>query len=322
MRFWGFFLLFFSLLQASVLETFYGPIEVEEELVWKLINTPAFQRLKGLHQYGVSHYTNYPEEYTRYDHSIGVFALLRLKGAPFQEQVAGLLHDVSHTVFSHVGDFLFWQEYADDRHGWFLAESGLRQILSAHGIDEVDPKSGRFPMLEQPLPELSADRLDYNLQGAVRQGWMSHQEALQIVDGLFFDGTRWIASHPVLVAKLGRFALYMTYNCWGSAQNYVESMALASLLKSLSFDQIHFGTDDLIWALVGGLPESLADTFCLGEPADLIYKGKFRGIDPWMDEGKRLTEIDPSYLDDFMTTKEKMEAGWPIRWRPRWESDL
>src|SRR5690554_5599914 len=96
-----------SLIWGEKIETFYGLIDVEEPLLLELIEHPAFQRLKGVHQYGVSYYTTHKEEYTRYDHSLGVFALLRAKGSPLKEQVAGLLHDVSHTAFSHVGDWIF-----------------------------------------------------------------------------------------------------------------------------------------------------------------------------------------------------------------------
>lgn len=69
------------LLSAKQIDTFYGPIEVQEPVLLELIDSPAFKRLKGVHQYGVAYYTTHREEYNRYDHSIGVFTILRLKGA-------------------------------------------------------------------------------------------------------------------------------------------------------------------------------------------------------------------------------------------------
>jgi hypothetical protein len=56
-------------------------IEVEEPLIVELIDSPSFQRLKLLHQYGISYYISHSEEYNRYDHSLGVFTILREKGA-------------------------------------------------------------------------------------------------------------------------------------------------------------------------------------------------------------------------------------------------
>ena len=124
-----FFLIQSSLFSATIL-TFYGVLEVEEPVLLELIDSQAFQRLKSIHQYGVSYYTTHREEYTRYDHSLGVFAILRLKNASLEEQIAGLLHDVSHTVFSHVGDWIFQEnEYQDLIHSDFLERYGLGDIL-------------------------------------------------------------------------------------------------------------------------------------------------------------------------------------------------
>lgn len=40
-------------LYARQIETFYGPIEVQESVLLELIDHPLFQRLKNIHQYGV-----------------------------------------------------------------------------------------------------------------------------------------------------------------------------------------------------------------------------------------------------------------------------
>src|SRR5207245_2399122 len=150
--------------------------------------------LKELHQYGVSYYITHPEEYNRYDHSVGVFAILRLKGASIEEQVAGLLHDVSHTVFSHVGDFIFARSvekecYQDNIHEWFLNKYGIKEILEKYGfsVSQICHKSGNFLALEQDLPNLCADRIDYNLQGAYYQGFLNKAEIAQILQDLQFQ---------------------------------------------------------------------------------------------------------------------------------------
>lgn len=71
----------------------------------ELIESLVFQSLKNIHQYGISYYTTHQEEYSRYDHSIGVFAILRKNNFSLTEQTTGLLHDVSH-----VGDWVFNKE--------------------------------------------------------------------------------------------------------------------------------------------------------------------------------------------------------------------
>lgn len=51
-----FFALSLTSLWSERVETFYGEIEVEEPILVELIHSLAFERLKHLHQYGVSYY--------------------------------------------------------------------------------------------------------------------------------------------------------------------------------------------------------------------------------------------------------------------------
>lgn len=83
----------------------YGEYEVEAVLQ-DLIQSKPVQRLKGIHQGGASYLVNPKWNVTRYEHSMGVMLLIRRLGGSIEEQIAGLLHDVSHTAFSHVIDFV------------------------------------------------------------------------------------------------------------------------------------------------------------------------------------------------------------------------
>lgn len=207
MRYFLLSVLCISSLFADKVCTFYGEIDVEEPLILELIGAPAFQRLKAIHQYGIAYYTTHPEEYNRFDHSLGVFALLRKSSAPFPEQIAGLLHDASHTVFSHVGDFVFQdhegEDYQTSIHAWHLTESGLSSILQKYGyaIEDLLPHHPEFTRLEQKLPNLSADRIDYNIQGAYFQGFLTKQETIELFEDLEFIQGKWVTTRQDLAKK-------------------------------------------------------------------------------------------------------------------------
>ena len=337
------FLLFPFYLIAAQIQTFYGPVEVEEPVILELIESPSFQRLKLIHQYGVSYYTTHREEYTRYDHSLGVFAVLRAHHASLEEQIAGLLHDVSHTVFSHVGDWIFKmngsqdKDYQNSIHERFLKESGLAAILKKYRFkpSRLLPLEEAFPALEQKLPNLCADRIDYNIQGAYYQKFITYEEALEIFEDIQFIEGRWVSTKPELMAKISRFSLFMTQDCWGNPDNHFRSRWLAdAILRGIdlgyfSYDTIHFGTDEIVWNCLkeSDDPEiqkkmqmivNVNDYFCLAEPsqADLIIESRFRGPNPWiMSDGEivRLTDVDQFFAQEYHRVKEKIEKGWPVK---------
>lgn len=102
---------------------------------------------------------------TRYEHSLGVYLLLKRLGVEPIEQVAGLLHDISHTAFSHAVDFVFASEEQDHHERLkpeFLEREDLKTALAALGfVPREFYDDSVFPLLERPIPWLCADRLDY-----------------------------------------------------------------------------------------------------------------------------------------------------------------
>ncbi len=338
------FIFIFSLssLFSTTIHTFYGPLEVEEPVLLELIESPAFQRLKYIHQYGVSYYTTHKENYTRYEHSLGVFAILRLKNASLEEQVAGLLHDVSHTVFSHVGDWIFHKEsgekdYQNSIHADFISKYGLGQILKKHNltVEQIMPLEDLFPMLEQKGTCLCADRIEYNIQGAYLKGFITKEESHKIIESLQFVDNCWVSNNQDLMTKIAQFSLFMTEEAWGNKVEYLLSTWLAeAILKSLdtgylSYDDIHFGVDDLIWDRLTNSNDSkiqncmmrisspenyyfVSDDF----DADMAIKSKFRGINPIIltNEGKvPLTELDPNFSKNYEKVQSNVKKGWPIK---------
>ena len=146
----------------------YGNILIEEPVLLELINSRPVQRLKGINQAGASQYAFSDKEVTRYEHSLGVMILLKKLGASLEEQIAGLLHDIPHTAFSHVVDFVFPSEKHDFHekfHEKILMTSEIPSIIKKYNFDVkrlLDEEN--FPLLEKEIPDLCADRIDYTLR--------------------------------------------------------------------------------------------------------------------------------------------------------------
>lgn len=147
----------------------YGPAEISAPVLLDLLQSKAVQRLRYVLQHGVTALLHITSPTTRFEHSVGVMLFARSLGAPLKEQIAALLHDVSHTAFSHVIDHVFngqqSRSYHEEKKAEYLAATDLPDILSKHGYDWRDfIDEAEYPLLEQPAPALCADRLDYLLR--------------------------------------------------------------------------------------------------------------------------------------------------------------
>ncbi|MDV2581930.1 HD domain-containing protein [Alkalibacillus haloalkaliphilus] len=170
----------------------YGSYELEDVLQ-DLIQSKPVQRLKGIHQGGASYLVNPKWNVTRYEHSLGVMLLVRKLGGSLEEQIAALLHDVSHTAFSHVVDYVLEHEgedYHENIYEQFVKHSDISVILRKYGFhyQEILLDDSRWTLLEQPAPELCADRVDYTLRDMTQYGHITLHEAHTFLEHLTVVG--------------------------------------------------------------------------------------------------------------------------------------
>jgi uncharacterized protein len=183
----------------------YGPCTIEEPVILELINSPCMQRLKEIDQGGYRPLWVKPEvtcgqyDHSRFAHSVGVFLLLRTYRAPLEEQIAGLLHDVSHSAFSHCIDYVF-DESCQKKHNHqdaifesYVKKSEIPSILKKHGftLDDILDDS-HFPLKEKTLPDLCADRIDYSLRTAVIFEEMTSHEVKTLLHHLTVEEKKWV----------------------------------------------------------------------------------------------------------------------------------
>ncbi|MEI5909585.1 HD domain-containing protein [Bacillus spongiae] len=186
----------------KIVDEIYGEFIIEPVLE-DLINSQTIQRLKKVHQGGASYLVNKQWNGTRYEHSIGVMLLVRRLGGTIEEQIAGLLHDVSHTAFSHVIDYVFDaknENYHEQIFNQVIEGSNIPSILAKHNLDfkKIIDDLSQWKILEQPLPELCADRIDYTLRDMYHYGKISLEEVrvflshLVIVNRkIYIDSIEW-----------------------------------------------------------------------------------------------------------------------------------
>ncbi|CAB49268.1 HD domain-containing protein [Pyrococcus abyssi] len=92
----------------------HGSMKVPEEIL-KLVDTPEFQRLRGVKQLGLANLVYPGANHTRFEHSLGTWYLAKKLSQElnlhYEEslliQLAALLHDIGHGPFSHTFERIY-----------------------------------------------------------------------------------------------------------------------------------------------------------------------------------------------------------------------
>lgn len=158
-----------------------------EQLIWSLINTPEFQRLRRIKQLGFSELVYPGATHTRFSHSIGVFHIARLLveilrnhlGKNYSKEraqtaiCAALLHDLGHGPFSHTFESCEKVRGKPKKHETWTTEIILKDTNIAELLEKYDKKLQKNVaiLIKEEFPsdvyssivasQFDADRLDY-----------------------------------------------------------------------------------------------------------------------------------------------------------------
>ena len=162
-------------------DTLYGNIPVEYQLIWDLIDTREFQRLRRIRQLSGVSMVFHTAEHSRFGHSLGTYFIanrmsnevvdLKETLSEYEKIVflgAALLHDVGHGPYSHAFEHVF-----GIRHEQITCDmienkdTEINKVLSkypglASDIAGIIRHDGKYPLIESLVTsQLDVDRLDY-----------------------------------------------------------------------------------------------------------------------------------------------------------------
>ncbi|QDX91690.1 Deoxyguanosinetriphosphate triphosphohydrolase [Brevibacillus laterosporus] len=164
-------------------------VHVREKVIWELIDSPEFQRLRRIRQLGTSYFTFHGGEHSRFNHSLGVYEIMRriletFEGRvklPYEEKLlclcAALLHDVGHGPFSHSFEKVFRLDHEEWTRKIIMGETGINRILRTVSesfpkkVAEVIAKTYENKLIVSLISsQIDADRMDYLLRDAYYTG--------------------------------------------------------------------------------------------------------------------------------------------------------
>lgn len=210
----------------------YGFIGTPNELIFKLIAHPFFQRLRRISQMGMSFLVYPGAHHTRFHHALGsmhlmdrAIQILKLKGVDISEEeengllCAILLHDIGHGPFSHALEgFVVKNQSHESLSLQFMQE--LNRQFNGDLDTAIAIFKGDYPkpfMNQLVSSQLDMDRLDYlkrdSFYAGVTEGNINSERLismLNVIDGnLVVEEKGIYAVEKFLMAR--RFMYWQVY---------------------------------------------------------------------------------------------------------------
>lgn len=156
-------------------------IHVRDQVIWDLIGTKEFQRLRRIRQLGTSYLVFHGAEHSRFSHSLGVYEIVRriiddvFAGRPEWDEnerlvalCAALLHDLGHGPFSHAFEEVFDTDHEEYTQAILLGDTEVNEVLSRVSTDfpkrvaqVIDNNYTNQQVVSLISSQIDADRMDY-----------------------------------------------------------------------------------------------------------------------------------------------------------------
>ncbi|MEC1176912.1 HD domain-containing protein [Metasolibacillus meyeri] len=165
-------------------------VHVRDQVIWDLVGTREFQRLRRIRQLGTTYLVFHGAEHSRFNHSLGVYEIVRrivddiFAGRPEWDAAerllvlcAALLHDLGHGPFSHAFENVFGTDHEEYTREILLGDTEVNTVLRRVALDFPEKVA---QVIEKTYPnklvvslissQIDADRMDYLQRDAYYTG--------------------------------------------------------------------------------------------------------------------------------------------------------
>ncbi|MEA3204018.1 MAG: uncharacterized protein QOI63_1698, partial [Thermoplasmata archaeon] len=237
---------------VTVRDPIHGSIRLDDWAL-PLVDAPAVQRLRRIHQLGTAHLVYPGAHHRRFEHSLGAHHLAgRFAAALGLEEweaktvrAACLLHDVGHGPFSHAFEELVKEEKrrheqaSMDLVGWgpladLLRHAGLDPLAVAEAI------GGKGHLAPIVSGSLDADRTDYLLRDAHYTGFRSAVDPDRLIEVLrpgeghtvVLDESGLIAAEAILTTRFLMYPAVYLHHTVRASEAMLQAAVRAHLAAS------------------------------------------------------------------------------------------
>ncbi len=156
-------------------------IHVRDKVIWDVIGTSEFQRLRRIKQLGTTYLVFHGAEHSRFHHSLGVYEIVRriiddgFSGRPewnneerLVTMCAALLHDLGHGPFSHAFEKVFDLDHEQFTQAILLGDTEVNAVLRRvapefpQKVADIIGKTYTDKLVVSLISsQIDADRMDY-----------------------------------------------------------------------------------------------------------------------------------------------------------------
>jgi uncharacterized protein len=156
-------------------------VHIQDRVIWDLIGTKEFQRLRRIKQLGTTFLTFHGAEHSRFNHSLGVYEIVRriiddvFVGRPEWNDserlltlCSALLHDLGHGPFSHSFEKVFDTDHEEFTRAIILGKTEVNTILEKvspefpQNVADIIAKTSEKKLIISLISsQIDADRMDY-----------------------------------------------------------------------------------------------------------------------------------------------------------------
>jgi HD superfamily phosphohydrolase len=253
----------------------HGPIEVSQ-LALQIIDTPEFQRLKNIKQLGVSSYVFPSATHTRFEHSLGVYHLGQKIMSKLSRDypditfnnpelgiikldklicecvaLAGMLHDVGHSMASHLFDSIM-HDLSDSKNiehesrscelVELICKRELKNELTNNHIkfiqSLIDPKEHHVGALYQIINNkknnIDIDKIDYLMRDTYSLGLNKGVDFKRIIENIIIDDNGNIAYSKhvsIEIYELFNLRYIMHKKVYSHKTNKIIELMISDIIK-------------------------------------------------------------------------------------------
>ncbi len=314
-----------SILMRRVRDSIHDYIDLNE-LESSLVDTEPYQRLRWIKQLGSANLVYPGANHTRLEHSIGVSHLAKQmaiqSGVPDDEMhlvsIAGLLHDLGHSPYSHLADELpFGKDHVEVTQD-IIKDSQISEIFHKQGIETneiCDLIKGNHKYGSLISGDIDADRLDYLIRDSHYTGVKTGVDTGRLITKMSFSSNELVIGEsclPVVETFLtSRSIMFPTvyFHPFSRGAELMLARATKSAINggNFSYEEFTSYTDHTFLSklnLAGGLSKNLVNDF---EKRRIIK----RAVSITKDETEEMgiTKSDIETLENSIAGKLEIESS-------------